>query len=103
METKELYMLLYNVEAATTKRVSFEFEFDKSIALKLIKKELGKELLKELRTEIKGKGLKNNYLAERIGLHPVVFSQMLSGKLNSTKHIKTFEFIDLVKTFINEK
>jgi len=92
VELSDKDLILINIED------SGYIELTKKQVLSILKEEYSFESLKEFREWISTKDVKYNHLASKLNIHPVKFTQMMSGHLKSTKKVGSrLEFISKVK------
>ena len=76
-------------------------ELKKSQVLTILKNEFTRVSLDEFREWLLERNQKYNQLAGKLSIHPVKFTQMMSGHLKSTKSIgNTLDFIKQVKRIV---
>jgi len=106
MEAYEIKEIIDKLEAS--KRTSFliniedggYIELSKKKVLQIIRTEYLTKSMKEFKTWLESKDVVYRELANKLEVHPVQFTQMLSGDRKSINKISSLEFIELVKGII---
>jgi len=104
MDSLEIQDIITRVEASDRNEFLIHIEdtghieLNKKQVLTILKNEFSMQSLNEFREWIESQDVKYNQLAKLINLHPVKFTQMITGHIKSTKQIgSTLEFIEAVK------
>jgi len=106
MEAYEIKEIIDKVESS--KRTSFlitiedggHIELTKRQIIFILRNEYHTKAMQEFKTWLESKDVVYRELASKLDVHPVQFTQMLSGDRKSINKISSLEFIELVKGMI---
>jgi len=106
MEAYEIKEVIDRVEAS--KRTSFlmhvesggYIELSRKKVLLILRNEYHIKAMQEFKTWLESKDVVYRELASKLEVHPVQFTQMLSGDRKSINKISALEFIELVKGMV---
>jgi len=106
MEAYEIKEVIDKVESS--KRTSFlitiedggYIELSKKKVLQIIKTEYLTKSMQEFKTWLESKDVVYRELASKLDVHPVQFTQMLSGDRKSINKISALDFIELVSGMV---